>query len=223
MSTRRQPGRPSSGAREALLRAAEHVFAEQGFAGARIDRIAAVAGFNKSLIFQYFGDKEALYTAVLQQSALVAAEIGGRAFSRLTALHAATVSAAELAQTLTQAFGEIYDLLAARPQLLRMLQWAQAEQWQGPLLVPPPGADAVPQLESLFRQLRRRGLLRTAQPAAVQLTDALLQLQALLSADPLRRKMLQPACTDEERRHNVLTTLVGGLICDFGRPAGSES
>ncbi|WP_460768999.1 TetR/AcrR family transcriptional regulator [Mariniluteicoccus flavus] len=47
-----------------LLDAAEHEFAEHGFAGARVDRLAARAGCNKALIFQRFGDKEGIYTAV---------------------------------------------------------------------------------------------------------------------------------------------------------------
>src|SRR5579862_4740048 len=54
--------------REVILRAAEAVFAEQGFDGARIDIIAEASGYNKTLIFRYFGDKLGLYTAVLEQA-----------------------------------------------------------------------------------------------------------------------------------------------------------
>src|SRR5258706_13456851 len=53
--------------REAILAAAEAVFAEHGFDGARIDAIADVSGFNKTLIFRYFGDKLGLYVAVLRR------------------------------------------------------------------------------------------------------------------------------------------------------------
>lgn len=53
--------------REAILTAAEFMFAEHGFDGARIDAIAEVSGFNKTLIFRYFGDKLGLYTAVLRR------------------------------------------------------------------------------------------------------------------------------------------------------------
>ena len=51
--------------REVLLDAANAVFAEQGFAGARVDDIAARAGVNKALIYAYYGDKRGLYRAVL--------------------------------------------------------------------------------------------------------------------------------------------------------------
>ena len=54
--------RDATGARTALLEAAEAIFAEHGFAGARVDAIAAAAGYNKSLLFHYFGDKLQLYS-----------------------------------------------------------------------------------------------------------------------------------------------------------------
>lgn len=49
-----------------LLAAARLEFARNGLAGARVDDIAARAGVNKQLVYHYFGDKDALYFAVLQ-------------------------------------------------------------------------------------------------------------------------------------------------------------
>src|SRR5436305_15219426 len=66
--TRRGRAHDAEGAREAILNAAEEVFAEHGFDGARIDVIAKVAGYNKSLLFQYFGDKLGLYAEVLKRA-----------------------------------------------------------------------------------------------------------------------------------------------------------
>lgn len=48
-----------------ILRAARDVFCEQGFNGARVDQIAARARANKRLLYHYWGNKEALYSAVL--------------------------------------------------------------------------------------------------------------------------------------------------------------
>src|SRR5262249_29450861 len=53
--------------REAILEAAEIVFAEHGFDGARVDAIANVSGYDKKLIFHYFGDKLGLYADVLRR------------------------------------------------------------------------------------------------------------------------------------------------------------
>ena len=52
--------------RKKLLTAARLEFARHGFAGARVDEIAMSAGVNKQLVYHYFGDKDALYLAVLE-------------------------------------------------------------------------------------------------------------------------------------------------------------
>jgi len=56
--------------RGAILSAAQTEFAERGFAGARVDRIAAAAGLNKQLIYYYFGSKAGLHAAVAAWSPL---------------------------------------------------------------------------------------------------------------------------------------------------------
>ncbi|MGB3043700.1 MAG: TetR/AcrR family transcriptional regulator [Xanthobacteraceae bacterium] len=49
-----------------MLVAARREFARNGLAGARVDEIAAQAGVNKQLVYHYFGDKDAIYFAVLE-------------------------------------------------------------------------------------------------------------------------------------------------------------
>jgi TetR/AcrR family transcriptional regulator len=58
--------RDPSATRKKLLTAARREFARSGLAGARVDEIAARAGVNKQLVYHYFGDKDALYLAVLE-------------------------------------------------------------------------------------------------------------------------------------------------------------
>ena len=52
----------------AILAAAVKEFAEHGYGGARIDNIAKRAGANKRMLYHYFGNKEALYVAVLENT-----------------------------------------------------------------------------------------------------------------------------------------------------------
>jgi TetR/AcrR family transcriptional regulator len=54
-------------ARNAILAAARGEFAAKGLAGARVNEIAARAGVNKQLIYYYFGSKEDLYRAALEE------------------------------------------------------------------------------------------------------------------------------------------------------------
>jgi TetR/AcrR family transcriptional regulator len=58
--------RDPAATRKKLLTAARREFAANGLAGARVDEIAARAGVNKQLVYHYFGDKDALYLAVLE-------------------------------------------------------------------------------------------------------------------------------------------------------------
>ena len=57
----------AEGSRGQLLRAARAAFSEGGLEGARVDDIARRAGINKQLVYHYFGSKDGLYTAVLEQ------------------------------------------------------------------------------------------------------------------------------------------------------------
>lgn len=52
--------------RDRILSAAALEFAQRGFAGARVERIAAAAGVNKQLLFHYFGSKRGLHDAALR-------------------------------------------------------------------------------------------------------------------------------------------------------------
>jgi TetR/AcrR family transcriptional regulator len=58
--------RDPAATRTKLLAAARREFAGSGLAGARVDEIADRAGVNKQLVYHYFGDKDALYLAVLE-------------------------------------------------------------------------------------------------------------------------------------------------------------
>ncbi len=51
-----------------ILDAAEEVFAERGYAGCRVAAVAAAAGVNKAMLYYYFGNKSALYQAVLERT-----------------------------------------------------------------------------------------------------------------------------------------------------------
>ena len=54
--------------RRRILDAATAVFARYGLGGARVDRIAALARANKRMLYYYFGSKEALFLAALEES-----------------------------------------------------------------------------------------------------------------------------------------------------------
>ncbi len=69
---RRRPGRPPVGAsegvvetREMILRQAERLFMQRGFAAVSVGDVAEAVGVTKPTLYYHFGDKEGLYAAML--------------------------------------------------------------------------------------------------------------------------------------------------------------
>lgn len=93
-----------------LLEAAIAEFSAYGIAGARVDRIAATAGANKSLIYSYFGSKEKLFEAVT------------------TALLLDTVGEAPITPDDLPSYAvALYDSYLRRPEALRLSMWFRLE------------------------------------------------------------------------------------------------
>ncbi len=69
-NTAATPGRTNDPARTmaGILDVATTEFAEKGLSGARIDAIAAATQTSKRMIYYYFGSKEGLYIAVLEEA-----------------------------------------------------------------------------------------------------------------------------------------------------------
>ena len=64
----KSPRRDPDGNRGRILAAAMGEFARAGLGGARVDRIAARAGANKRMLYYYYGNKDDLFLAVLEES-----------------------------------------------------------------------------------------------------------------------------------------------------------
>lgn len=102
--------RNAEASRAEIYRAATAEFARYGIAGARMDRIAQTAGFNKNLIYLYFGNKEQLLEAVMA------------GYSEQ--LHeAAPLNAGDLAGYATA----LFDFMLAHPDLVRLSTWSALE------------------------------------------------------------------------------------------------
>jgi AcrR family transcriptional regulator len=60
--------RNAARSRKAILQSALEEFSTKGYSGARIDEIAKRAAVSKPLIYEYFGDKDAIYEAALRET-----------------------------------------------------------------------------------------------------------------------------------------------------------
>ncbi|MHB2263783.1 TetR family transcriptional regulator [Aliihoeflea sp. PC F10.4] len=104
---RRDPAATS----RSLLRAAVSEFSEFGFEGGRVDRIARQAGVNKQLVYHYFGSKEELYRAALE-------EVYREIREREQELHLSDLGPKEAMETLV---GFSFDYLADHPEFIALI------------------------------------------------------------------------------------------------------
>ncbi|WP_433275218.1 TetR family transcriptional regulator [Pseudonocardia xinjiangensis] len=103
--------RDGQATRRRLLDAATAEFAAHGIAGARVDRIAAEAQANKAQMYAYFGSKEGLFDAVIEE--------------HLDLLVATVPSSGD--DLPGYAVG-LYDFYLERPELVRLATWARLER-----------------------------------------------------------------------------------------------
>jgi AcrR family transcriptional regulator len=97
-----------------LLDAATQEFCTFGLAGARVDRIASIAGVNKERIYQYFGKKDELFGIVLaRQLAFVMDEV------QITGTGVEAV---------VNYAGRVFDYQVAHPELARLTFWEGLER-----------------------------------------------------------------------------------------------
>ena len=82
METRKAKNRGAEKKRGRILRAAEKEFARQGFAGARVDKIARAAGLDKATLYYYFRSKQDIYDTVLSEATRAFTEIASKGFER---------------------------------------------------------------------------------------------------------------------------------------------
>lgn len=125
--------RDAQATRERILAAAVEEYASYGLAGARVDRIAAAAPANKRAIYEYFGDKTALFIAVQE---VVVRDL-------MTSVPFAP-------DDLPGYAGRLFDYHQERPAAMRMNQWRQLEL--------PDAPDTVDQAEyeEFLRGVARR-------------------------------------------------------------------
>jgi TetR/AcrR family transcriptional regulator len=211
----------AEGTRMAILDAAEEIFAEHGFDGARIDAIAAKAGYNKSLIFHYFGDKLGLYAEVLKRADSETTDLQGRVLFPLLADEAIATDVQRFRSLLETTVAVLFDYLVEHPRLIRILLWEQAEGWQTYAKIASQFDTAdIQQFEVLFRTARKAGLLRSDFAPALQLTIALQICLSYLTFIPMYQLLLpdedfSSAAALECARVQLVKFVVAGMMVDL--------
>lgn len=165
--TRRRAANPaattSDDSRTRLLEAAKDVFAEKGYAGARVQEIADRAGVNKQLINYYFGGKNGIY-----------AELGRQWLKSETKLQDPELPYDELV------LGYLRNNFAD-PRGVRLEAWSELT---GRPDTPEPGTEDLADIE---RRQAEGELSDTISPAMVMLLSQALVMAPHLMPDTVRR------------------------------------
>lgn len=117
-------------AKNIILDAAEQIFAEQGFSAARIDAIASAAGYNKSLIYQYFQDKLGLYTAVIKRADELGHSIFDSSVGDLLSDSDVASNPLKFRKLLEEMIKVSFRFLSDHPHYVKIFAWEAAEEWK---------------------------------------------------------------------------------------------
>ncbi|MBQ6999225.1 MAG: TetR/AcrR family transcriptional regulator [Clostridia bacterium] len=96
--------------KEKILIAAENIFSEKGFAGARVDEIAEISGVNKRLIYAHFGSKENLYKNVLH-----------RVYGRLVEMESSQNMDLPADEVLKENISNAFEFLSSNPNFISLV------------------------------------------------------------------------------------------------------
>ena len=99
----------TEGTKRKIKDAATAEFTRHGPAGTTIERIAKGAGVNKERVYNYFGSKDRLFSAILRDELTKAAEAVPPAFDE--------------GEDVGDYAGRLYDYHRQRPELIRLLCW----------------------------------------------------------------------------------------------------
>ena len=220
--SRRGRAHNAEGAREAILNAAEIVFAEHGFDGARIDVIAAESGYNKSLIFQYFDDKLGLYAEIVKRADREMTELQKQILTPLLEDETIASNAHTFQAFLKVIVATVFDYLVAHPRFVRMLLWEQAEDWQtySKFISQFDVEDEeTRKIQTIFHKAHKAGLLHSNFFPLMQLGLILQICLTYLTFTPLyqmilRDEDLSSAAALARAREYIVDFIVHGMMVD---------
>ena len=193
------------GVKRNILAVARAEFAERGLSGARVDEIAAKTSASKRMIYYYFGDKEGLYSAVLEE-----AYHRIRGFERN--LDLAALSPGEALATLT---GFTFDYHADNPDFVRLVMIENihhARHLQGSTKIAKLNLSVIDLIAEICRRGCEQGLFREGlDPVEIHLTISALSFYNVSNRASIRQVFgLDMGSPDvrEKRRAGAIETVM---------------
>jgi TetR/AcrR family transcriptional repressor of mexJK operon len=192
----------------AVLTAAFTIFANEGYAHARVDQIAAKAGVAKATVYNHFGDKETLFReaiTALSDQALA---------DNLAAVATLTSAGDDLTADLNRVGGHLIDCYcSSQSRTLRQLLYAEAPRFPDLLdLVHDRVAGQVTEaLADRLARLTLAGGLNTTDPAL-----AAEQFTALLTRPAEDRSRMGTREVPRHERESIAMAATATFLRAFG-------
>jgi AcrR family transcriptional regulator len=193
------------GVRRDILAVARAEFVENGLSGARVDEIAAKTSTSKRMIYYYFGDKEGLYRAVLE-------EAYGRIRTFERSLDLAALPPREAIATLT---GFTFDYHADNPDFVRLVMVENihhARHLQSSPKIGELNLSAIDMIREVYGRGLRDGVFRDGlDPVDIHLTISALAFYNVSNRASIRQvfghDMAEPDARERRRSSAVDTVL----------------
>ena len=142
------PARDPEKTKARILAAATNEFAAKGFDGARVDRIARRAKTNKRMLYHYFGDKKALFEAIV-----------GKLLSDQQQIFAGAPTAIE------DRIAFHFNMCPQKAKWLRLLLWESLAYGEGPVMAERVRRDAMAKSCAKMRDAQNEGNMLPDMPA----------------------------------------------------------
>lgn len=163
-----------------IVAAAAEEFARRGYAGARMERIAAAARVNKQLVFYYFHSKRSLFQTVLK-----------RGVNELeSALAAISGGSGKPLERLREVLSALFEFLERHPHLVALLSHAER-------LDAAPFAAPIRRLVVLLAEGQGLGLVRDDLDPHITAAQALVLMLGYLRLEPIIAASAPPLGADE--------------------------
>lgn len=189
--------------RQRILSVATEMFSQRGYSACPVAEIVAGAGVTKPVLYYYFGSKEGLFRAILEEARKRQEELLEKAVARQ----------GPVVGRVMELFREIYWEVTQRPHLFRLLHHLAFSAWD----------EAAPRfdLESFPRRMKEtlaamahegmeKGELARSDPS-----DVALLLLAVLSLC-IDLDQCYPHSADPRRMERLLDLALAGLGCKRG-------
>ena len=189
--------RDPEGTRRRILEAATREFSSKGIGGARTDAIARAAGTNERMLYYYFGSKDLLFRAVLEEAYLALVE----AESQLK-LHG--LQPLEGFRVLVEF---IWNYYLDHPELIRLVNTENLHEARHLKMSPRAPELVSPMIEAIARLLRRGqadGSIRPGlDPVQCYITIAAIGYFFLSNRHTLQTVLQRDLGTQEARRAHL--------------------